>query len=143
MPEPVTIVTLLLIGAASLVAYSRVIEKRKRAITNGIEVEGIIFDFSEDNGVSTDINSINAAMPLIRFVTKDGLWITEKGEWTSTSLRQGDKVTVLYNADNPKEFIYKTSMDWSSVLIHLFLLGGLVCLALGLWFAFQYLSKSL
>lgn len=142
MSEPVTIITLLLIGAAALVAYFKAIEKKKRIIENGVEVEGIVFEFSDDER-SADINSVNVAMPMIRFVTKDGLWITEKGDWSSTSLKQGDKLIVFYNADNPKEFIYKTSMDWHSILIHLLLLAGLVSLVIGLWFAYQYLSKSI
>jgi hypothetical protein len=142
MGEPTTIIALLLIGVASLVGYFKAIEKKKRIIENGVEADGIVFDFSEDNEVSTDINSPNAAMPLIRFVTKEGLWMTGKGEWSLTTLKQGDKVTVIYNPENPKEFIYRTSMDWGGILIYLFLVAGIVCLGIGLWFAYQYLSKT-
>jgi len=141
MSDPTSIIILLLIGASFLFGYFKIKQKRERIIENGVEVEGIVFDFSDDNNISSNTNSMNISTPLIRFVTKDGLWVTEKGEWSTTSLKQGDKVIVIYNADNPKEFIYKTSMDWGNLLVYLFLVAGIVCLGISLWFAYKYLSS--
>ena len=133
MEDPINIIYFLLGGAIAVFVFFKFREKRKRIIDNGIEVEGIIYEF---DGIS--IND-QASYPLIRFVTKEGLWITEKGDWTSTSLKEGVKVTVVYNSNDPKEFIYRTSYDWSDILTYLFLIAGVVSTCIGLWFAYQYL----
>ena len=133
MEDPINIIYFLLGGAISVFSFFKFREKRKRIIDNGIEVEGIIYEF---DGIS--IND-QTSYPLIRFVTKEGLWITEKGDWTSTSLKEGVKVTVVYNSNDPKEFIYRTSYDWSDILTYLFLIAGVVSTCIGLWFAYQYL----
>ena len=142
MQNPTIIISLLLVGVFCLIAYFEYQKRRKGIIENGIEVDGIVFDFTDDNsGVSFNSSDSNIATPVIRFVTKEGLWITEKGDWSATWLKQGDKVKVIYKANNPKEFIYRTSMDWSSILVYLLPIGGVVCLGIGLWFAYLYLSN--
>ena len=133
MEDPINIIYFLLGGAISVFSFFKFREKRKRIIDNGIEVEGIIYEF---DGISINAQT---SYPLIRFVTKEGLWITEKGDWTSTSLKEGVKVTVVYNSNDPKEFIYRTSYDWSDILTYVFLIAGVVSICIGLWFAYQYL----
>ena len=141
MQDPNTVIALFVVGAGSLVGYFEFRKKGKRIIDNGIEVEGIVFDFVNDlDRASTD--RVSTPMPLIRFVTKDGVWMTEKGDWGSTSLNLEDKVIVVYNADNPKQFIYRTSKDWGHLMRYLFLISGIVCLAISLWLAYQYLTND-
>ena len=133
MEDPINIIYFLLGGAISVFSFFKFREKRKRIIDNGIEVEGIIYEF---DGISINAQT---SYPLIRFVTKEGLWITEKGDWTSTSLKEGVKVTVVYNSNDPKEFIYRISYDWSDILAYLLLIAGVASICIGLWFAYQYL----
>ena len=133
MEDPINIIYFLLGGAIAVFGFFKFRQKRKRIIDNGIEVEGIIYEF---DGISINAQT---SYPLIRFVTKEGLWITEKGDWTSTSLKEGVKVTVVYNSNDPKEFIYRTSYDWSDILTYVFLIAGVVSICIGLWFGYQYL----
>ena len=138
MSDPITIFVLLLTGVACLFAFIKVQEKRKKITTNGIEVKGIIFQY-DDDVVAND----REPLPVIRFVTKEGEWITEKAEYVKSRplLKEGQEVTVIYNSKNPKEFIYKTNFDLS-LLYYLFLVGGLVCLVVGFLFAYKYLTKQ-
>ncbi len=137
MIDPINIIMLLAFGVISLFAYNKFISKRKRIIENGVDVRGIIFQYDNISLSDDDIN-----YPVIRFVTKDGVWITEKADvgLSANLLREGQKVSVTYNKENPKEFIYKTNFDFS-LLVYLFLAGGIICLAIGLWFAYKYLMS--
>jgi hypothetical protein len=145
MIDPIQIIVLIVIGLFSFFSFFRFHERRKGILENGIEVEGVVFDFSVEDGLtasSDDSLTNKLSYPMIRFVTKEGLWITEKGDWTSTSLKQGDKVNVIYNASDPKKFIYKTSFDWHGVLSYLLLVAGIACMVIGFWFAYQYLTTD-
>ena len=133
MEDPVNIIYFLLGGAVAIFGFFKFREKRKRIIENGIEVKGIIYEV-DDISVNNQAN-----YPMIRFVTKEGLWITEKGDWTSTTLKAGAEVIVIYNSNDPKEFIYRISYDWPDILSYLLLIVAVACIGLGLWFAYQYL----
>ena len=136
MEDPINIIYFLLGGAISVFSFFKFREKRKRIIDNGIEVEGIIYEF---DGISINAQT---SYPLIRFVTKEGLWITEQADYGGPGffLKQGQEVTVIYNADNPKEFIYKTSTDLSKIG-YLFLIIGIASISIALWFAYKYLTS--
>ena len=133
MEDPVYIIYFILGGAAAIFGFFKFREKRKRILDNGIEVKGVIYEI-DDISINNQAN-----YPVIRFVTKEGLWITEKGDWTSTSLKAGTKVTVIYNSNDPKEFIYKISYDWQDIFGYLLLMAGVASVGAGLWFAYQYL----
>ena len=142
MPDVITIVSLLLIGIAFILLASKLIGKKKRIIQNGIEVDGIIFGFEyERSSSSSNVN--NLKYPLIRFLTKEGEWFTEKSDYGSniSFLKKGTKVKVIYNATNPKEFIFKTSFDFSK-LNYLFLVAGIIFFIIGLWLAYKYLTTK-
>jgi len=51
MSDPTSIIILLLIGASFLFGYFKIKQKRERIIENGVEVEGIVFDFSDDKNL--------------------------------------------------------------------------------------------
>jgi len=133
MKDPVDIIYFLVGGAIAIFSFFKFREKRKKILDNGIEVKGIIYEI-DDISINNETN-----YPLIRFVTKEGLWITEKGNWTSTSLKPGAEVTVVYNSNDPKEFTYRISYDWSDILGYLLLIAGVASIGVGLWFAYQYL----
>src|SRR5258705_9627296 len=120
MPEVMPVIIFIFLGIAFMLIGSVLIDKRKRIIQNGIEVEGVVFDYETE--YSADNNFLK--YPVIRFVTKEGLWITKKSDYGfSFSMRKDKKVTVVYNPDNPEEFIYKASFDVSK-LSYLFLVIG-------------------
>ena len=133
MKDPFNIIYFLIGGTAAIFSFFKFREKRKRIIDNGIEVKGIIYEI-DDISINNQTN-----YPVIRFVTKEGLWITEKGDWSSTSLKEGVEVSVIYNSKDPKEFIFRISYDWSDILGYLLLIAGVACIGIGLWFAYQYL----
>ena len=136
MQDPVNIIYFMLGGCVAIFGFFKFRKKKKRILDNGIEVTGTIYEI-DDISINNQVN-----YPLIRFVTKDGLWITEKGDWTSTTLKSGTQVTVIYNSNDPKEFIYKISSDWSDILSYLVLVAGVVSICIGLWFAYQYLISK-
>ena len=143
MSDPIQIIVFLILGAAAIFAFLKFQEKRKKVIENGIEVTGIVFESSKNAPVDyTNSTNFKSNHPTIRFVTKEGLWITEQAEYGVSGffLKQGQEVTVIYNADNPKEFIYKTSTDLSKIG-YLFLIIGIASISIALWFAYKYLTS--
>ena len=144
MSDPIQIIVFLILGTAAIFAFFKFLEKRKRVIENGIEVTGIVFESSKNAPVDyTNSTNFKSSCPTIRFVTKEGLWITEQADYGGPGffLKQGQEVTVIYNADNPKEFIYKTSTDLSN-FGYLFLISGIASIAVALWFAYKYLISE-
>lgn len=139
MSEIQTIVIPLIIGLTCMFAGFKFREKNKRLISNGIEVEGIIF--SQEESSDGDIEN-RSAYPIIRFVTKEGLWITEKTDLAiPVSILNKDKsVKVFYNPDNPKDFVYKTSLPLSWVE-YLFIVVGILMLLYGAWNAYNFLTQ--
>jgi hypothetical protein len=109
-----------LIGLALLVAGNGVSAKRKKIITTGIKAEGVVFAMEEE------ISSMQGTRhtlysPIIRFVTIDKEWVTEKYMFgissrntvINPSYKKGDKVTVIYDPKNIKDFVIYTSFYFS------------------------------
>jgi len=96
-------------------------------IANGMEAEGIIFDMVTRSGAYGGANH-----PVVRFLTRDDVWITETYDIGSsvTFLKRGEKLNVIYNPEDPKEFILKTDTKLNLKLIPLlaifFLVFGLI-----------------
>jgi hypothetical protein len=144
MSDPIQVIVFLTLGVAAIFAFFKFQEKKKKIIENGIEVTGIVFEYSENAPVKyTDSTNYKDNIPTIRFVTKEGLWITEQADYGGSGffLKQGQEVTVIYNADNPKEFIYKTSTDLSKIA-YLGLIIGIASISVALWFAYKYLTSE-
>ena len=77
-----------------------------RLLKSGKVAEGVVFDFADSEMTNSQVR-----YPVIRFVTSDQKWITEKSSTSGfPALQKGQKVSVLYNPDNPKEFIIRTKM---------------------------------
>jgi len=74
---------------------------------NGVQTEGVVFDTVQNNSVQSSAN-----YPIIRFVTLEKVRITEKYNISAVPgyLKKGQKVTVIYNADNPREFFVKSKI---------------------------------
>lgn len=130
----ITLITPLFLGIVFIIVSMTLMSKRNKIIQNGIEVEGVIFDFE----VSDVSNNNFLKYPIIRFVTKEGLWITKTSDYSLPFLKKGNKVSVLNNKDKPEDFIFKTSIDIGK-LVYLLLILGIIILLIGLWFAYRYL----
>ena len=123
-------------------------ERRSKIIKNGVEVTGIVFS-TADLDISIQLDGFQntpgrASLPTIRFVTKEGVWITGKVDEDASitySLKEGRQIKVIYNAEKPEEFIYKTGESITLVLYYLSLIIGLGCFVAGLWFAYKYLTS--
>ncbi|MES1214953.1 MAG: DUF3592 domain-containing protein [Bacteroidota bacterium] len=144
MSDVYNILIFLFLGTGLLFLASKLIEKKKRLVNNGVEVEGVVFKFDDSSSsfITSSDSGNNSRFPVIRFVTKEGLWITETADTALPSflLKEGQSVKVVYNPDNPKEFIYKTSIDFSKIS-YLFVALGIGFLIVGIWFASKYLIK--
>ena len=75
--------------------------KKKKLLKDGVQVEGEVFD------VLGDSSKDSSGRPVIRFVTKEQVLITEQYKISIPFSKKGQKVILVYNADNPKEFIVK------------------------------------
>ena len=135
MQDLIAIIVPLFLGIVFIILAMTFLAKRKTIIQNGIEAKGIIFDFK-----GSEINQSFMKYPIIRFVTKEGTWITKTSDYSFPFLKKGKDVIVIYNKDKPQEFIFKTSFD-ASKLVYIFLILGVAFLLIGLWLAYGYLTK--
>ena len=78
-------------------------QKKKKLLRDGIETEGEIFDVVGGNKNAT-------GNPVIKFITKEQVWVTEKYKINVALDKKGRKVKLKYDADNPKRFIVKEIM---------------------------------
>lgn len=118
----------IVIGALMIVAFFYHTKKTKRLTSNGIEVEGIVFDIV----MSSSMNSADAEYPVIRFLTTEELWITETYDIgvLPTPFKRGQKVKVVYNPEDPKDFILKNDKATSYVPL-IILVSGIFLLIWG------------
>ena len=127
-------------GVSLVVTYYTQSNRVKKIIVNSVETEGVIFDFEKNqfNSSSDD----NSKYPVIRFVTKENKWITGQSLINISSIffREGQKVIVTYNSENPTEFILKTKISWNT-LLNLFLIVGIGLTVYGIYLAYNYLKQ--
>jgi len=99
---------LIIVGLALAYFAIRVQFNANKLRKKGIKTDGIIFDT-----VQSDNPDSGVIYPLVRFVTSKNEWITEKYNVGTTYwlLKKGQKITVIYNPENPKEFIIKSAMN--------------------------------
>lgn len=126
----------LVVGAMFIYVAMQLKGKRTMLLENGIETEGVINGFE----LSMGTNNMTASYPIIRFQTSEGKLIEQKASIAPPKflLKEGQKVIVTYNPDNPTEYIFKTSLDFSKIF-YVFLIGGIGILLFGLWSAYKYL----
>ncbi|MFT3936307.1 MAG: DUF3592 domain-containing protein [Chitinophagaceae bacterium] len=138
LPPEIQGIIFMSIGLACVVIGRMQINKRKNIIANGVEVDGVVFDT-----IYEGYGDESFEYPIIRFVTKkDMLWITEKYEVSITGfMNKGEKVRVVYDATNPKNFIVKTSFD-TSLFFYALPVIGLVLFIIGGKMVFDYLMQG-
>lgn len=115
----------IVIGISMIAAFFVHSKKVKRLSSNGIEVEGIVFDLVVSDGASN---------PVIRFLTTDELWITETYDigTVPTHFKRGQKVNVVYNPVDPRDFILRSDKATFYVPIIL-LVSGIYFLMWGVY----------
>lgn len=102
---------LLLFGLAFLLLSLIYFLKVKKISRNGVKTEGVVFDVEFRRGYKTPY-------PVIRFTTEKG-WITQTpGFWTNARTPiKGDKVNVIYNPEDPTDFVVETKSNGSVAFI--------------------------
>ena len=98
---------ILLAGGAFLTVFGiGKLNERGKLIKSGVKVEGVVFDIETSWGTGSDSRS-TTYYPIIRFVTTDKEWITEKYDIGSNPsvYSVGDKVTVIYDITDYKHFL--------------------------------------
>jgi hypothetical protein len=136
------------IGVIVVVDCSKMIKKIKSVTKNGKEAEGIIFELVQDETIvdtPKDLSNMDTShlkIPVIRFLTQNKQWITGKSliKFSTIFLKPGQKVNVVYNSENPDEFLLKTKPALS-IMVSLFLIAGISNLAYGLFLAYNYLKS--
>jgi hypothetical protein len=105
--------------------YKSNIEKLTKA---GVRCEGIIFQLGyKDNFTVSADNSVKDKIT-IRFVTQKKEWITEDLNtnfmisWAG-QYKVGEKISVIYNPDNPSEFTVETKQSQTVGKLMMFIIG--------------------
>jgi hypothetical protein len=119
-------VLIIAVGIALLYVAFKFRLNIQKIAKKGIETEGVIFDV-----VPSKKPDSRANYPLIRFVTTEKEWITE--EYSVSTIpglfKKGQKVTVVYNSDNPKEFFIRSPI--TSLVPILMMILAIIILATG------------
>ena len=115
--------------------------KTKLLETTGERCEGIIFQLDYGNSLGSDGTSSLKDKITVRFVTKNKEWITQDlhSDFTISytgQYKEGDKVVVIYNPENPSEFMVETKQsEKTGRLVVLFV--GLVFVGVGVYEIFK------
>jgi hypothetical protein len=120
----ITAIILFAIGMGLLYTTYAVSKKYDTLLKNGERAEGIIFDFE---GGGPD----NPDMPVIRFVTAQQEWITKASNISLPHLKKGAKVTVLYDPQNPSNFVVKSSFSY--LMVSLLAIAGIAAILAGVY----------
>jgi hypothetical protein len=122
-------------GLALLYVAFNLRKNTKKIAINGIETEGVVFDL-----IQSDTSESNARYPLIRFVTAEKVWITERYNISTVAgiFKKGQKVTVVYNSDDPSKFSVKSPLTTVAPMAAIAL--SLALVAIGVY---KLLHKSL
>jgi len=121
----------LLIGGLGLVFtvigyFSR--SKTQKIMKSGVRVEGVVFSTERDIELGSQGSITSSVYPIIRFVTAEKEWVTQKYNITSfPRYEEGDKVTVIYNPENITEFILD---DFSTKAVGYFFWLGILAIAI-------------
>ncbi|RPE08303.1 DUF3592 domain-containing protein [Chitinophaga lutea] len=110
----------LVMGGIAVVCAIYLRRKKRRLLTMGLQAEGevVAFKYRFSNKMFTQ-------SPVIRFVTNKNK-IIETAYSVSiifTSYKKGEKVTVLYDADKPEDFLIQEENDSGAASLGLLFVG--------------------
>jgi len=88
----------------------------------------VVFDTVSGKNIDSNTN-----YPVIRFVTTEKEWIIEEYSISTLPgfLKKGQKITVVYNPDNPREFIEKSGITSAAPILVMVL--AIIILATGVY----------
>jgi len=95
-------------GAFVMVFGIGKLNERKKILAKGVKVEGVVFDIEKNWDMDAgDTSSTTQYYPVIRYVTAEKEWVTNKYEVTGglNLYTVGDKVNVVYDPDEIEHFI--------------------------------------
>ncbi len=103
--------------------------KTKNLEKTGERCEGIIFKLDYSNSFGSDTTSSSTKNKItVRFVTNKKEWITEDLHTDfmisyTGQYKEGEKVAVIYNPENPSEFTIETKQSQTIGKLVLFFVG--------------------
>jgi len=117
----------------------RRLKKARRVIQDGISVEGIVFDFASSSDIVN--TSDYDVYPIIRFVTKEGSWITRTYDIaiSQDQIKRGQKMRIVYNPKNPEDFVIDSGIFYW--INYVFLVSGFLPLIFGVYQLIQWLYE--
>lgn len=100
----------------------------KKIAKIGEQAEGVVFDIVESSDTKSQVR-----YPIIRFVTSQKEWITEQYSISTLPgfFKKGQKVTIIYNPNNPKEFFVKSAVTSIAPMVAIAL--AVITLAVGVY----------
>jgi hypothetical protein len=130
--------TFILVGIVFILIAAFSKSGATRLAQTGEHCEGIIFKLGYKEGNTFDkIDSITKDKITVRFVTKKQEWITEDLNtdfmitWAG-QFKEGQKVQVLYDPNNPSDFSILNNQSPRLVKM-VFILAGSISLAIGVY----------
>jgi hypothetical protein len=123
---------ILIVGIMMVVVALSLSHTKKGIKRNGLNCEGMVFDFSYDPNSSFKIR-----YPIIRFVTHKQEWITELANigFSFGLYKKGQKVSVTYNPENPKEFIINSKIN--TLIVYTILIAGVLLISFEVYQLFK------
>jgi hypothetical protein len=102
----------ILVSVIRLIQLSRI---RK----SGIRTEGVIQDFTNDSTSSTN----NVRYPIVKFSSDSGITYREsiKISWSPKNFSIGDKIDIIYEKNNPKNFVIQSKLIFFILMFFLFI----------------------
>jgi Protein of unknown function (DUF3592) len=111
----------LIIGVGIIILALSISLKQNSIKRTGLITDGIVYDLSNDPN-----SSFNIRYPVIRFLTQTQEWITETANVGIFPgfYKKGQKVTVIYDQKNPKQFIIDSKTN--RAITYLILIVGVL-----------------
>lgn len=128
----------LFIGIVAMILALFYKSKFEKLEKTGERCEGIIFKMDYANSFDSDTTSSDTKNKItVRFVTNKKEWITEDLDTDLTisftgQYKEGEKVAVIYNPENPSEFTIETKQSQTIGKLALFFVG-LVFVGVGIY----------
>ena len=129
----------LIVGISLLRYFLKYWKNRKNLRTDGIRTEGIVVDLEIEMKKYPDSDE-RPPTPVVRFVTTWGEWITEKYSFGYTYYKKGQKVEIVYNANNPREFFLK-DFGLSEFIYWVCLFIAIASLITGIYNSYDYIAS--
>lgn len=114
----------IIVGVVMIIFVLNASRKQNKIKKTGLITEGIVFELLNDAS-----SSFNVRHPVIRFLTLNEQWITETANigLSPGFYKKGQKVTVIYDPNDPKQFIIDSKIG-SRIIYAIIILGSLLIL---------------